>query len=52
MLKKGWNLTIGGGAFGASLAMVISYVNWGSVWWAILHGVLNWIYVIYFLIVH
>ena len=36
--------------FGAALAMVISYVTWKSVWWAILHGALSWVYVIYFLI--
>ena len=38
--------------FGAALAMVISYVNWGSVLWAIIHGAFGWIYVIYFIIVH
>lgn len=36
--------------FGAALAMVISYHTYGSVWWAILHGILGWIYVIYYLI--
>jgi hypothetical protein len=40
----------GGIGFGAVLAMVISYVEWHSVGWAILHGALNWIYVVYFLI--
>lgn len=40
----------GGIGFGAVLAMVISYVEWQSVGWAILHGALNWAYVIYFLI--
>ena len=45
--------TAGGGiGFGAVLAMVISYVEWHSVGWAILHGALNWIYVVYFLIKH
>lgn len=34
--------------FGAALAMVISYVQWHSVGWAILHGVLGWVYVIYY----
>lgn len=37
-------------SFGAGLAMVISYVTWKSIGWAILHGILNWIYVIYFII--
>ena len=37
-------------SFGSALAMVISYVNWHSVGWAILHGLLGWVYVIYYLI--
>ena len=36
--------------FGTCLAMVISYVNWRSVFWAIVHGLLSWVYVIYYLI--
>ena len=35
---------------GAVLAVVISYVKWQSIGWAILHGILGWIYVIYYLI--
>lgn len=35
---------------GGVLAMIISYVNWRSIGWAILHGMLNWIYVIYYVI--
>ena len=37
-------------SFGAALAMVISYVKWHSIGWAILHGLLNWFYVIYYII--
>lgn len=37
-------------SFGACLAMVISFTMWKSVLWAILHGLLGWIYVIYYLI--
>ena len=37
-------------SFGAALAMIISYVKWQSIGWAILHGALNWIYVIYYII--
>ena len=33
--------------FGTCLAMVISYTNWHSVGWAIVHGLLSWLYVIY-----
>jgi len=36
--------------FGSALAMVISYVTWQSVGWAIIHGLFSWVYVIYFLI--
>ena len=36
--------------FGAALAMIISYVKWQSIGWAILHGVFNWGYVIYYII--
>lgn len=36
--------------FGSALAMVISYVNWHSVFWAIIHGLLSWVYVIYYII--
>ena len=39
-----------GVTLGAVLAVVISYVTWGSIPWAILHGVLGWIYVIYYVI--
>jgi hypothetical protein len=35
-------------SFGSALAMIISYSNWHSIGWAILHGILSWIYVIYF----
>jgi len=38
--------------FGSALAMVISYSNWHSVFWAIIHGLLSWVYVIYFILVH
>jgi len=37
-------------SFGAALAMVISYTNWHSIFWAIVHGILGWIYVIYYVI--
>ncbi len=37
-------------SFGSALAMVISYVTWNSVGWAIIHGLLGWVYVIYFVV--
>ena len=36
--------------FGSALAMVISYTTWGSVFWAIVHGLMSWVYVIYFVL--
>ena len=36
--------------FGNALAMVISYFNNHSILWAIFHGLLGWIYVIYYAI--
>lgn len=37
-------------SFGSALAIVISYVHWNSIGWAILHGLMSWIYIIYYLI--
>lgn len=37
-----------GVSFGSALAIAISYVNNHSLLWAIIDGVLGWIYVIYF----
>lgn len=35
---------------GAAIAIVISYVKWHSIGWAIFHGILGWAYVIYYVI--
>lgn len=37
-------------SFGSALAMVISFTTWKSVGWAIIHGLLGWGYVIYYII--
>jgi len=37
--------------FGSALAIVISWSLNKSVLWAIIHGILSWIYVIYYVIV-
>lgn len=37
-------------SFGSCLAMIISYTAWQSIPWAILHGLLNWAYVIYYFV--
>jgi len=44
--KFGWH----GVSFGSALAMAISFHVNQSLGWAILHGLLSWIYVIYFAI--
>lgn len=36
-------------SFGSVLAIVISYTQWHSVGWAIVHGLMSWGYVIYYL---
>lgn len=45
------NQTVKSGiTFGSALAMVISYSNWHSIGWAIIHGLMSWIYIIYYII--
>ena len=43
-------VTYNGLSFGCALAMVISYVKWHSIGWAILNGCLGWFYVIYYIL--
>lgn len=50
MQKKGKEVVKSGISFGTALAMVISYCNWHSILWAMIHGVLGWLYVIYYII--
>jgi hypothetical protein len=35
-------------SFGTCLAMIISYTAWKSIPWAIIHGLMSWIYVFYY----
>jgi len=37
-------------AVGVALAVVLSYAKWQSIGWAIFHGLLNWVYIVYYLI--
>jgi len=37
-----------GVGFGSALAIAISFTTHKSIFWAIIHGFLSWIYVIYF----
>ena len=39
-----------GAAVGVALAVILSYTKWQSIGWAIFHGLLNWAYVIYYVI--
>ncbi len=43
IIKKGLN-------FGQALAIAVSYMNWHSLLWAIIHGWLGWLYIIYYVI--
>lgn len=33
--------------FGSALSMILSYAQNSSIFWAILHGIISWFYVIY-----
>lgn len=48
--KIGSSTAKAGISFGSCLAIVVSYTAWHSIPWAILHGILGWIYVIYYII--
>ena len=41
-----------GVTFGTTLSKFISYTNWHSIFWDIFHGLLGWVYVIYFILFH
>ncbi len=58
---KGWSKVRGwqwykpvktGISFGSALAMVLSYTQNSSIFWAIVHGIMSWIYVIYRIILN
>jgi hypothetical protein len=34
--------------FGSALAITISWSQWHSILWAILHGICGWFYVVYY----
>ncbi|MGM9618800.1 MAG: hypothetical protein ACI3W8_03020 [Oscillospiraceae bacterium] len=50
MSEKKTQAAKSGITFGSCLAMVISYTTWRSVGWAIIHGLMSWVYVIYFIL--
>jgi len=36
-----------GVSFGSALAMILSYTKNASIFWAIVHGLCSWVYVLY-----
>jgi len=49
-MKMQRDVVSSGVSLGSALAIVISYTAYKSVLWAIIHGILGWLYVIYFLL--
>lgn len=47
-MRKGGTVIKAGVSFGSALAMVISWTANKSLLWAIVHGLLSWLYVIYY----
>ena len=41
-----------GAGLGSIVAFILSYCTWRSIWWALLHGLFGWAYVIYFAIMY
>ena len=48
MTDPGAVITSGGIDIGSALAMILSWDRSKSILWAILHGILSWVYVVYF----
>lgn len=51
MSSRRLEVTKSGVGFGAALAITISWSVNQSVFWAIVHGILGWLYVIYYVII-
>ena len=50
-MKPKVNISVNNGiSLGMAIAVAISWSNYNSILWAIIHGLLNWLYVIYFAI--
>jgi hypothetical protein len=52
--ELGRGAAAGGAAysFGATLAMILSWHSFHAVLWALLAGILSWLYVVYYLVVN
>jgi len=46
------NKYTGGIGLGSIIAVVISWMTWHSIIWAIIHGLFGWLYVIYFVVIN
>lgn len=47
-MRRGGTVIKAGVSFGSALAMVISWTANKSLLWAIVHGLLSWLYVVYY----
>lgn len=36
--------------FGSIIAVFLSWTTWHSLLWAVIHGILGWLYVIYYVV--
>ncbi len=56
MNGRGYSVRVEGAkygvSFGSALAIAISYASNHSILWAIIHGILSWLYVVYFALVY
>jgi hypothetical protein len=54
--SRGYSIRLEGAkygvSFGSALAIAISYVTNRSIAWAIIDGILSWLYVVYFALFH
>lgn len=48
--RRGYGIVRTGISFGSALAIAMSWSLSHSVLWAIIHGLLSWVYVIYYVI--
>ncbi len=51
-MASGKGTIMGGVGFGSALAMVISWSINKSVLFAVVHGILSWLYVIYYIVMY
>ena len=49
---NGVNITFDVGGIGTIIAILLSWSMNHSIFWCVIHGILGWIYIIYYLIVY